>query len=68
MSGVLLAVHGAKDYLFLQMVGGVMEFTVDNGKGPFTSAFSPDDKSFLCDGEWHTIHGIFRKFKEKTTH
>lgn len=56
-SGVLLAVHGKKDYLFLQMVNGVIEFTVDNGRGPFTSAYKPGDEYFFCDGRWHFIHG-----------
>ncbi|KAK6628522.1 hypothetical protein RUM43_002337 [Polyplax serrata] len=60
-SGVLLAVHGKKDYLFLQMVNGVIEFTVDNGRGPFTSAYKPGDEYFFCDGRWHFIHAVQAK-------
>ena len=57
-SGVLLAVHGKRDYLLLQMVDGVIKFTVDNGKGPITSSFKPPKDEFLfCDGNWHQIHG-----------
>ncbi|KAL0280200.1 UNVERIFIED_CONTAM: hypothetical protein PYX00_001570 [Menopon gallinae] len=60
-SGVLLAVHGKKDYLVLQMVDGVIKFTVDNGKGPFTSAFKAKDEFFFCDGKWHSIHAVQAK-------
>lgn len=59
-SGVLLAVHGKKDYLLLQMIDGVIKFTVDNGKGPITSSFkSPNNEYLFCDGNWHSIHGKY---------
>lgn len=59
VSGVLLSVHGRKDYLLLQMVDGAISFTVDNGRGPISSTFKPPDnnKYYFCDGNWHFIHG-----------
>lgn len=56
-SGVLLSIHGKKDYLILQMKDGAIEFTVDSGRGPVSSTFTPPQKSFFCDGNWHHVHG-----------
>lgn len=57
-SGVLMAVHGSKDYLVLQMVEGTVKFTVDNGRGPFTAVYNPPTENYLCNGNWHTINVV----------
>ncbi|KAK9737573.1 Laminin G domain [Popillia japonica] len=57
VSGLLLSVHGKRDYLVLEMYEGAIRFTVDNGRGPITTTFSPDRMHYLCDGHWHTIQG-----------
>ena len=41
-----------------QMVDGTMTFTVDNGRGPITAIFKPDDRFNFCDGKWHEIHAV----------
>ena len=56
-SGLILAVHGNKDYIVLQMINGTVKFTVNNGHGPFSSTFSASGPFDLCDGNWHTIVG-----------
>ena len=40
------------------MVDGTMTFTVDNGRGPITAIFKPDDRFNFCDGKWHEIHAV----------
>lgn len=55
-TGLILAVHGRKDYLVLQIINGTVKFTVDNGKGALSSSFMKDPYD-LCDGDWHTIQG-----------
>ncbi|KAK9737572.1 Laminin G domain [Popillia japonica] len=61
VSGLLLSVHGKRDYLVLEMYEGAIRFTVDNGRGPITTTFSPDRMHYLCDGHWHTIQAIKSK-------
>ena len=34
-------------------------FVADNGAGAITTTFPAAAKNSLCDGEWHTIRGIF---------
>lgn len=58
ITGLILAVHGKRDYLVLEMVNGAIRFTVENGRGPIVTTFSPDRTHYLCDGEWHMIQGI----------
>ena len=41
-----------------QMVDGTMTFTVDNGRGPITAIFKPNDRFNFCDGKWHEIHAV----------
>lgn len=66
VSGVILSVHGKKDYLLLQMVDGAITFIVDNGKGPTVSTFAPPfNKNDFCNGEWHSIHGKWTLFSER---
>lgn len=57
ITGLLMSVHGRKDYLVLQMIDGVIKFTADNGKGPIEAAFKPPNQHFFCDGNWHSIQG-----------
>ena len=40
------------------MVDGTMTFTVDNGRGPITAIFKPNDRFNFCDGKWHEIHAV----------
>ena len=40
------------------MVDGAMTFAVDNGRGPITAVFKPDDSFAFCDGNWHEIHAV----------
>ncbi|XP_018320894.1 laminin subunit alpha [Agrilus planipennis] len=60
-SGVLIAVHGKRDYLVLEMVNGTIKVTVENGKGPISNSFRADNPHYLCDGQWHTIQVIKSK-------
>ncbi len=39
------------------MVDGAIQFTVDNGRGPITSLFKPENQFQFCNGDWHEIHG-----------
>lgn len=59
ISGVILAVHGKKDYFVLEMINGMLQATVDNGKRPFKTIFKKDSIYSLCDGEWHSIQGKY---------
>lgn len=66
-SGILVAVHGDRDFMVLQMVNGTIKFTVDNGKGPLSSSFSKEPYD-LCDGNWHSIRGISQSQSVPPTH
>lgn len=57
VSGLLISVHGRRDYLILEMVNGVIKLTVENGKGAITTSFQPDKPHYFCDGQWHNIQG-----------
>ena len=61
ISGLVLAIQGRKDYLILQMVDGTMTFQVDNGRGPITAIFKPEDPFQFCDGNWHEVHAVKAK-------
>uniref|UniRef100_A0A8D8UVI4 Laminin subunit alpha n=1 Tax=Cacopsylla melanoneura TaxID=428564 RepID=A0A8D8UVI4_9HEMI len=54
-SGVLMSVHGKKDYFVIQMLDGSVKATVENGKGAFSALFSPPNQYYFCDGQWHKI-------------
>jgi hypothetical protein len=56
-SGVLMSVHGRRDFLLLQMVNGILKFSVDNGKGAISAQYTPPHEHYFCDGQWHTIQG-----------
>lgn len=57
VSGLLISVHGKKDYLVLEMVNGTIRLTVENGKGPISTSFQPNNPYYFCDGQWHSIQG-----------
>lgn len=59
ISGVLVAVHGKRDFLVLEMVDGSISLTVNNGRGPISTSFTPGKKHYFCDGNWHHIQGEF---------
>jgi laminin alpha 3/5 len=61
-SGVLMSVHGRRDFLLLQMVNGVLKFSVDNGKGAISAQYTPPHEHYFCDGHWHTIQGTSRNW------
>ena len=57
ITGLLLAVRGRRDMAILKMVDGAIQFMVDNGRGPISATFKPEDPYQFCNGEWHEIHG-----------
>lgn len=57
-SGILVSVHGRRDYLVLQLIDGAIKVSVDNGKGPIFSLFTPPHPHYFCDGQWHSIEGM----------
>ena len=59
-SGILMSVHGRRDFLLLQMVNGALIFSVDNGRGPIVATYIPPHEHHMCDGKWHYVQGIFR--------
>lgn len=56
-TGLLLSVHGDKDYLVLEMLENEVAATVENGNGPFRATYKLANSNMLCDGTWHKIHG-----------
>ena len=60
-TGVLVAVKGRRDYLILRMEEGSIYFVVDNGRGPITAIFKPNDPYEFCNGKWHEIHAVKAK-------
>ena len=61
LTGVLAAIKGKRDYLLLRMLDGAIQFTVDNGRGPITATFRPNDQFEFCNGRWHEIHAVKAK-------
>ncbi|KAF5306067.1 hypothetical protein FQA39_LY09045 [Lamprigera yunnana] len=61
VSGLLLSVHGKKDYLVLEMVDGIIRLTVENGKGAISTSFQPSKPHYFCDGQWHNIQAVKSK-------
>ncbi|KAH1008402.1 hypothetical protein HUJ05_008957 [Dendroctonus ponderosae] len=62
-TGVLVAVHGRRDYLVLEMTNGHLKLAVENGKGPVVATYIPpgNDSYSLCDGQWHEIQVVKSK-------
>jgi len=59
LGGVLLAVHGKKDFLLLQMLeDGSLSLTVENGRGEMIATYAPPVQHTLCDGQWHSIRVV----------
>lgn len=58
LNGLLLSVYGKDAMFVIQLVNGTINFTVDNGSGPFSTVFKLDGDKSICDGEWHTIQAI----------
>ena len=45
----------------LRLIDGAIQFTVDNGRGPITATFRPNDQFEFCNGRWHEIHAVKAK-------
>ena len=58
-NGVIMSVHGRRDFVMLQLKDGNVEFSVDNGKGIISSTYIPSNPFGMCDGNWHSISGNF---------
>lgn len=56
-TGLLMSVHGGKDFLVLELLENEVVANVENGKGPFRASYKLGNKFSLCDGQWHKIHG-----------
>lgn len=61
-TGLLMSVHGKKDYMVLELMESQVIASVDNGKGPFQAVFKLANKFSLCDGKWHKIQGEGNKY------
>ncbi|KAJ0183974.1 hypothetical protein K1T71_000397 [Dendrolimus kikuchii] len=57
-TGLLLSVHGKKDYMVLELLEDEVVVTVENGNGPFKASYKLGNKFHLCDGNWHKIHVV----------
>lgn len=57
-NALLLSVYGKKAMLALQLINGVLNFTVDNGAGPYTAIFKLENDENFCDGQWRTVAAI----------
>ncbi|CAB3226438.1 unnamed protein product [Arctia plantaginis] len=57
-TGLLLSVHGKKDYLVLELLENEVVARVENGNGPFRAVYSLGNNFSLCDGNWHKIHVV----------
>lgn len=62
-TGLLLSVHGKKDYMVLELLDSEVVANVENGNGPFRATYKLSNKHYLCDGNWHKIHGEFRVYR-----
>jgi hypothetical protein len=51
----------------IKMVDGAIQFTVDNGRGPITSLFKPENQFQFCNGDWHEIHGMHNNHRQYFT-
>lgn len=60
-NGVIMSVHGRRDFVLLQLRNGSVELTVDNGKGEIVNRYTPPSPWSICDGKWHTIQVIKNK-------
>lgn len=61
-TGLLLSVHGRRDYLVLELLENEVLVNVENGRGPFHASFKLGNDVSICDGNWHTIVGEWHAF------
>uniref|UniRef100_A0A146MHL0 Laminin subunit alpha n=2 Tax=Lygus hesperus TaxID=30085 RepID=A0A146MHL0_LYGHE len=63
MSGVILAIHGERDYLVLELNDGVLVVKIFSGNLTIRNSYAPPEVEVgkLCDGNWHTV--TLTKFK-----
>ncbi|XP_017779043.1 PREDICTED: laminin subunit alpha isoform X2 [Nicrophorus vespilloides] len=61
LSGLIMAVHGRRDYFVLELDEGALRLTVDNGKGPIITRYQPTESHLFCDGHWHSIQAVKSK-------
>merc|ERR1719481_2570701 len=54
-NGVIMSVHGRRDFLMLQMRNGVVELSADNGGGIIRATIEPPTQHYFCNGEWHNF-------------
>ncbi|CAK1588443.1 unnamed protein product [Parnassius mnemosyne] len=57
-TGLLLSVHGRRDFMVLELLENEVVANVENGKGPFHASYKLGNKFSLCDGNWHRIHAV----------
>ncbi|KAI5640960.1 laminin G domain-containing protein [Phthorimaea operculella] len=57
-TGLLLSVHGKKDFMVIELLENEVVANVENGKGPFSASYKLGNKFSLCDGNWHRIHAV----------
>ncbi|XP_049885179.1 laminin subunit alpha [Pectinophora gossypiella] len=57
-TGLLLSVHGKKDFMILELLENEVVANVENGRGPFHASYKLGNKFSLCDGKWHKIHAV----------
>lgn len=65
-NGVILAVGTSRkrrDFLGLQLINGVVDFSFDNGGGITRVNVTFPNSYYICDGGWHTIYGMGSEFK-----
>lgn len=62
LNGLLLSVYGRNAMFALQLINGTINLTVNNGDGPITAVFNPENGQNFCDGEWHTVTAIKSKY------
>ncbi|RXG51382.1 Laminin subunit alpha-4 [Armadillidium vulgare] len=60
-TGVIMSVHGRRDFILLQLRDGVIELKVDNGKGIIGTQFNLSNAYHICDGGWHSIQVLKNK-------
>lgn len=60
-NGVIMSVHGRRDFVMLQLRDGAVELSVDNGKGIITAKYTLPSPWMMCDGAWHSIQVIKNK-------
>lgn len=59
INGLIFGVHAKRHYAILQIVEGAINFTVSHGGTPFSAIFKPDDPTYFCNGQWHTVTGTY---------